>query len=79
MSGRIYAWIVVAWVLLGVLNFGTTTAYFCGRYGGPRREYVGLSAMMAVMGPFGTVVTAFASNFWQYGWTLTTCKKRESK
>lgn len=71
--------VLVLWLVCGLYNWGTTMAdqnfrdsngpLFEGNLPRPR-DNIGLAAVMALGGPFGTVVTAVATNFNQHGWTL---------
>jgi hypothetical protein len=71
--------IAILWVGLGVLNFGTLNAQLAWdethgyrAHDGRQRDNVGFIALeCCLIPPIELISSAFISNFWQHGWTLS--------
>ena len=60
-------WIII-WIVCGIFNWGVVLGDFSGHFPDSNpRDYYGMAAFIAVTGPFGTIVSAFMSNFYQHG------------
>jgi hypothetical protein len=61
--------IAVLWIACGINNWGITLGYFCGEFPRQsRRSNYGIAALMAIGGPFGTMISALLSNFAEHGY-----------
>jgi hypothetical protein len=66
---------ICIWIVCGTINWGATLGDSMpgpqkspsGSYYYTSRNYYGVSAIMALCGPIGTVVLLFYTNFFQHG------------
>lgn len=74
----IILWIILGWVACGVITAGTHLAYFSDKFptvANYRQDLAGALGFGLLFGPFGVIVSAFCSGFYEYGWRLTPRKE----
>ena len=66
--------LVALWVLFGIFNFGSTLAFFEGKYPVKsevdKTEYRRIAAGVATLGPVGTIPAILCSEMLKYGWRV---------
>lgn len=63
--------IIIGWLVLGFFNWCTSMGYWTAVFPHYKpRDFWGINGLLAVMGPIGTIILLFLSNFYEHGFRL---------
>ena len=72
----------LAWIAVGVFNYGAIIAEWEHDFptrGGGRSDAFGIAMLFAVLGPIGYVAAFIVTNGYQHGWALTRPKEKRDE